>query len=507
MADVDIKPADSALPYALEQYYAELIELIGERTGEPVLLNNTITTLDITEKAPFYTEGVFRQFADRKYRQSPDNLGTAIQADRFSFEYERALNVASSDIDESLSTEVSTKIKAYQKELSRLNRKLVNFETDVADKWQKIVTLENLDPTSTTYQLRHINFLEAILYADQRNVISDDIGRYTRQIDVVRGSVYSPAQKKLLLAKSELADAYKIARPWNTYFERDFPEATVFTFADPRYRSRQLCDVSPAIYPSLDLVNFQIRGGTKPQRAISISQTTVHNELHTRTWGAAGGGSFSLLGIKVGGGGGGSGESSYKRDFKQIRNVSIDFAGIEEVYANHGLWYDPSLFKDADLKPIFDSIPGARDLEFVAVSLIIARGLTLTLEFSDKVEEEQWSRKKFRGSGGVSVFGYRFGGASNSSAYDYDFKLSEDKKIVTFADDQKHCRLLAVRLERIYHPSRVAFPEKHMELGAKVNELVQRVQGGQLSSSNYQELKLSGFSEEALSRVLAEIKC
>lgn len=501
MSQVEIKPSDSALPYALEQYYSELVKLIGERGEQPILLNNAITTFDINERAPFYTEGFFRQFADRKFKQSPADLGTAVQAERFSFEYERVIDIASAEIDEGLTEEARNRIEANQREITRVTRALVTFETEVTKQWQEIVTSERLDPEKPSYQLRHISFLESILYADQRKVYTDEISGYTIKIDRIRSAAYTPAQRKLLQAKAELAEAYKIARPWNTYFERDFPDATVFTFADPKFRSRQLCDVSAALYPSINLVDFQSRSGES--RLVEVSSTTVHNELHTRTWGAAGSGSFRLFGISGGGGGGGSGESSYRKAFKGIRNFSMDFAGIDEVYTLPGLWYDPSLFKSSELKQIFDSIPGARDLEFVAVSLVIARGLTLKLEFSDLLETEEWTKRTFRGRGGVSVLGFRFGGSAGSTSYDYDLKISDDKKTVTFFDDPKHCRLLAVRLERIYHPKRINEPERHKVFGPNaLSAMNNGIRTGKLSHADYQNLKIDGFPEEAMARLL-----
>lgn len=503
--DLTINPADSALPNALDQYYAELLRLIGERGSQPVLLNNTITTFDINGKAPFYTEGIFRQFADRKFRQSPDDLGTAVQAERFSYEYERVMDIATTDIDESLSEENRSRIEANQREVNRLNKELVQFETEITRLWNEIVKSENLEPNKPAYQLRQISFYESILYADQKKVYTDEIAVYTRKIEKIRSAAYTPAQRKLLQSKSELAESYKIARPWNTYFERDFPDATVFTFADPKFRTRQLCDISPALYPSINLVEFQKSGGA--QRSITISASTTHNQVHTQTWGAAGRGSFSVFGIGIGGGGGGSGESSYKRNFKSIRNFSIDFAGIEEVYTQPGVWYDPSLFKNDELKEIFDSIPGARDLEFVAVSLIIARGLTLKLDFSDFVETEQWSKRNFRARGGVSVFGYRFGGSGSSSTYDYDLKISDDKRTVTFIDDPKHCRLLAVRLERIYHPKKVDVPERHALFGQKANSsILDALFAGEILHSEFQSLKVDGFSDEAMNNLYSNSK-
>ena len=113
MSYINIPASESALPFALEQYYSELNLIIGERAGQPLLLNNTITTFDINEEAPFYTQGVFRLFADRKYSVSPVDLGTAIQADRFSRSYEDIIGIASTQIDATLDADIAQKIQNY----------------------------------------------------------------------------------------------------------------------------------------------------------------------------------------------------------------------------------------------------------------------------------------------------------------------------------------------------------------------------------------------------------
>ncbi len=502
MATLELRPSDTALPYALEQYYTELLKIVGERSDQPLLLNNVITTFDINAKAPFYTEGVFRQFADRKFKQSPDDLGTAIQADRFSFEYERAIDIATAEIDEDLTPETRERITAYEREIKAVNREIVKFEIDIQQKWEAIAKAENLTPNTREYQLRNINFLESILYADQKKTYTDDIQTLNRKVETLRNAAYTPAQRKLLRAKSELAETYKIARPWNAYFERDFPEATVFTFADPKLRSVQLCDVSPSTYPSADLVTFQ-QSGTGTQ-TVEISETTVHNETHDSTWGASGSASFKVFGINVGGGGGGSSESHYRRAFKSLKSFSLSFAGITEVYANRGLWFDPSLLTSVELKPIFDTIPGARDLELVAVSLVIARGLTIKVEFKDELEVENWSKKVINGRGGASFMGVRFGGSAGSTSYDYDLQMSEDKKSVTFIDDPKHCRLLAVRLERIFHPVSVNEPEVHARFGPAANVAFNEgLAAGRMALRDFQLLKTNGFPEEEMKRLLS----
>ncbi len=496
MSFINIPANESGLPKALEQYYKELTELVGLRDEQPILLNNTITTFDIVAGAPFYTEGVFRHFADRKFHTSPKDLGSSIQSDRFSFEYERALRLATTQIDGTINSDVKDKIDAYNNEIKRVNRDLLNFEKKIADDWQEIADKEKLTPEMPRYELRRINYLETILYADQKKGFTEEIEDYLRQINTLRESAYTPSQQKLIRSLDELSETYKIARPWNTSFERDFPNSTVLTFADPKVRIKALCDISAAIYPSSNLVMFQDREGEA--RKISVEQNTTHNELHTRTWGVDGSVSFSAFGIRIGGDGGGSGESSYKRNFKSLTSFEMDFAGIDEIYADRGIWFDPSLFNSQELKPIFDKIPGARDLEFVALSLIIGRGLTLTLKFSEELNTEEWSRKVFNGRGGVSIFGYSFGGSGSTTRYDYDFNLSENKKSVEFKDDAKHCRLLAVRLERIYQPSKVDNPQNRPLWSEAANIALSALMSGKISLTSYQNLKIDGFSEEGM---------
>lgn len=489
MSYINIPVSESALPFALEQYYSELNLIIGERAGQPLLLNNTITTFDINEEAPFYTQGVFRLFADRKFNVSPVDLGTAIQADRFSRSYEDIIGIASTQIDATLDADIAQKIQNYSKEIRRVMKDVVQYEISVNEDWTKIADSENLKPNDPRYTLRQLNFLESIFYADVKKEFETEIQSYRIAINKLRSSAYSPAQQKLIRSYNELAETYKIARPWETNFEKTVPGVNVLTFADPKVRIQSLCDVSPKTFPaSVDLVKFKL--GKDNIRNITVEENTVHNELHTRTWGAGGGGSFSAFGISVGGGGSSSGSSSYKKDFSSLKSFEMGFSDIAEVYVDRGLWFDPSLFSNTELKPIFDSIPGARDLKYVSVSLIIARGLTLKVNFNEKLDTEQWSKKTFAARGGVSVFGFRFGGRGSSTTYDYDFSQSVDKKTVTFKDDPQHCRLIAVRLEKIYHPINDV-----SNIFNKLNDLeqddLQKLIAGEISYADYQSLRIN----------------
>src|ERR1700726_2921905 len=69
------------------------------------------------------------------------------------------------------------------------------------------------------------------------------------------------------------------------------------------------------------------------------------------------------------------------------------------------------------------------------------------MKFDAAVDTTQWSKKNFQANGGVSVFGFRFGGSGSTNSYDYTLDTSADGKTVTFKDDPLLTRLLAVRLE------------------------------------------------------------
>src|SRR4051794_34100031 len=67
-ADVSISVADSPLKNALDIYYDFLVGICkqnGYKTGtDKMLINNTITSFDISQDTPYYNEGLFRAFAD-----------------------------------------------------------------------------------------------------------------------------------------------------------------------------------------------------------------------------------------------------------------------------------------------------------------------------------------------------------------------------------------------------------------------------------------------------------
>src|SRR4051794_33580994 len=84
--DVSISVKDSPLPTALDMFFSYVIDLADHYSAgkQKMLMNNVITSFDIAQDTPYFNLGLFRNFADRVYMESPQTLGPANRADRFS---------------------------------------------------------------------------------------------------------------------------------------------------------------------------------------------------------------------------------------------------------------------------------------------------------------------------------------------------------------------------------------------------------------------------------------
>ena len=452
-ADVTISVADSPLPNALDVYYSFITGLAarnGYTSGkDKMLLFNTITSFDISKDTPYYNEGLFRAFADRVFKDSPENTGTANRADRFSLQYENMIRTAAAKLDRKY-PDVIRQVQALQSDLETQTTKLGSRVQAINKEWSAISASLSLKPSDESYELKYINYLEQIRYADQ-------IDQYTKNIDLIIGSIdavrrlsYTPSEQLILDNLVELSLTKKIARPRRPNFERTVKNVTELTFADPTIRVESITDVSPSAYPLGDLVKFLNVQGT---RSLSISKTSSSTEQHDRQWSAGGSGRFSFFGIfGAGGGGGGSGSSNTVQQVSKSNGIDISFENIDEILVDRDLWFNPALLQDKDLVKLLSKIPGYDRLQYVSVSLIIARGLTLTLKFDSAVDNTSWSKQQFNANGGVSLFGFSFGASGSSSRYDYSLDVAGDKKSVTFKDDPQLTRLLAVRLEQFVTP-------------------------------------------------------
>lgn len=442
IGDTKISVADSPLPNALDMYYSFLVGLAkanGLSDQQKLLLNNTITAFDISQDTPYYNESLFRNFADRVFLASPQSIGPANKADRFSKQYEEIIRIAASKIDRKYN-QITSQIDDLQRKLQVETERLSDRIVKINDQWTKIVNATGLKSDDPTYELKYINFLESVRYADQIASYTANIDMIVGSIDAVRRSKFSPAEQKLLDVLNELSDTKKLVRPKRPTFERTVKDVTDLTFANPTLRNNATMDTSPPIYPVGDLVKFLKLPGPK---SFSVNKGSVAAEQHDRSWSAGGSIGYGMFSI----GGSASGSSSFRQDISKSAGISVGFENLSEYLVDREMWFDPSLFSDAELATTLSKIPGIGRLQYVSVSLIIARGLTLQLTFNDSITTSSWSKRSFAASGGISVFGFSFGASGGNSSYDYNLDVSTDGKTVTFKDDPQLSRVLAVRLE------------------------------------------------------------
>ena len=288
--------------------------------------------------------------------------------------------------------------------------------------------------------MKYLNFLESVRYADQVGSLSDEIDDLVGQIDSVRRSAYSADEQLILDNLSNLSKTSMISRPRRASFERTVPNVNDLTFADPKVRVEALCDISAPIYPLGDLVKFLNSTGS---RDIEITKTSTVTTQHDSQWSAGGSVRYGFFSI----GGGGSGSSSYKSEVTKSNSIKLEFENVAEYLIDRDFWFNPVVFEKPDLLKLFTKIGGLDRFEFVSVSLVIARGLKLTLKFDVAIDESQWTKRQFSASGGVSVLGFSFGASGSNSSYDYTAEVAADKRSVTFKDDPQLTRVLAYRLD------------------------------------------------------------
>lgn len=454
----DITMEDSPLPNALDVYYESLMDLCqpnGFGRDDKLVLNNTITSFDISKDTPYFNDGLYRRFADRVYQTSPDQASPASQADRFSYIYERLLKTAADQVDQR-HPEIRPKILELNGAIEKRTLALTNLIAKLEKQWSIVAQQRGIKLGDPTYDLQQIKFFELQKYASQVSSYSDDIGSLIIRKEQVQRAVYSPAESLLLSTVSEMGASKKIARPLRPSFERSVPNVNDLTFADSRTTPESICDISLSLYPLGDLVKFLgISGQRQPINITKSSNVTQHHDV---AWGAKARGRASFFGIKVGGGGGGSGQSSFTETIKKTEGLSISFDNIDEVLADRGYWFNPALFDNPELQKIFYKLPDTQRLRYVAVSLIICRGLSLSLTSTDSFDSNIWSKTSISGKGGVSFMGYGFGGGGSRTTNDYTIAISGDGKTITFKDDPSLVRLVAVRLVDAARPLPVIAP-------------------------------------------------
>ena len=134
------------------------------------------------------------------------------------------------------------------------------------------------------------------------------------------------------------------------------------------------------------------------------------------------------------------------------------------------------------------------NLQFVSVSLLVGRGLTLNLHFSEQVNSADFSQSSFNASGGVSFFGFSFGGGGGRSQTSSTIKVDASGTTVTFQDGDNVARVLGARVEPF-----VTAPSQPQNLNALVGRdqalghALKEFESGKLNYKDFQKDKLQSL--------------
>jgi cob(I)alamin adenosyltransferase len=430
--------------------FYNFLKSVADGTGvapeQRLILNSTIVPFDIATDTPFYNEELFRQYADRTFTGGVEGVTgntLASQAERFSFQYRAVLNQAALRIDTN-HPEIQNSLTELGKQLSDATSELTKKLGELDAEWEKVAKARSLTPTSPTFDDERVAWLAQSRAQDQIDRYSQNIDRINFSIDTVRRKAYTAAESAVIDNLSVMGSAFNIARPWSARTERDKatsgkPLTDVF-LADFTKLSPAIYDSSPLILPIGDLNAFLKGQGTREFDTSSFSSTL---DAGNSSWSASGRGSF--LGWSLGGGG--SGSSSYKNYRDKLTSMKFALDNISEYFIDRSAWFNPGVFQDADIAKTIANRPELKNLRFIAVSLIIVRGTTMELKFSENVNQSQFTMSSINASGGASFFGFSFGGSGGSSSDKTKVDVSADKTTVTFKDGPQVARVIGVRVE------------------------------------------------------------
>jgi hypothetical protein len=468
------------------------VEAQGISSAQNVILNSTILPLDIAADTPFYNDELFRQYADRTFSGGIEGLQAntaAFMAARFSSQYRTVMTLVTDQIDQN-HPEIENSLTDLKAQQQKATTDLTNKLNDFDVQWGKIAASRGLVADTVQYNMQYATWLGQVRYSDQVQSYTDDLDRVNARIDATRRKVYTVSEAAALDNYSQLSRAYNVARPWTANVERSYKNGgtplTELLLADPRNWVPAMFDSSPLVFPVGDLIAFLSAQATYQ---FDTSSASYHLDSTQTSWTASGGGSF--LGWSIGGGGGHS--SSITHTMSKLNSLTISFENVSEYLVDRSAWFNPGVLQDATIYKLVKDRPELDKLQFICVSLILARGTKLGLKFSEAVTASDWSKSSFSASGGCSFLGCSFGASGGSSTTSYTVDTSNNATSVTIADGATVTRVLGARVEPFLHGLSHGEPQAlHLLLKGEpeFQTSIEDVQKGKISYLEFQKRRI-----------------
>jgi hypothetical protein len=494
----------AAIANAKAQFYNFLRQMVtGAITNDQnIVLNSTIFPFDIADDTPFYNDEIFRAYGDRTFSGGVEGLQANAQAffsARFSSQYRAVMNIVTAKIDRR-HPEIANSLQELKTQLRISNEGLSNKINELDSQWQARATARGLVPETIEYDMQFAAWSALIHYTDQLRIYSDEVEQILSAIDATRRGVYTPTEIAALDNQAYLGSEYNINRPWTANIERSLVRngtpLTDLILANPRNFVPAMFDSSPLVLPIGDLRKFLTDKG---ERGFDTQTTSFELNESSRRWNASGGGSFLFWSAS----GGGSGSSSMSRSVSKMTSIGVSFQNLSEYLAERGQWFNPGVLQDPELQSLVQTRPEVKNLQYIAVSLIIARGTKLVLRFSEAVNTSDWSESSWNAGGGASFLGFSFGARGGSSSSNYRLTRNADNTTVTIEDGDQVTRILGVRVERFLNPPAEGMPrldtlEDSAGMApdlATVQSELKKVKQGKLSYVQFQKNRLAAMQK------------
>lgn len=451
--NIEITSEDSPIPNVLDQFYTHVHSLLSPQTEQKVALNSTLVTFDILPEAPMFTEYVFRAFADRTITASPTDfepvaLGVANTNDRYSTFYTELLRQSIFDLDATMSDEALDKIDILERDIQVLRKDMQKFIQDMFRDWNAHAKENGIEVEDPYYLDKQTAYFTVFNFADQLQYYRETIGDNLQKIFRIRDQQYPDPESRQIanLLKHATLAQYLMPRPKDPSLEEVNNYGPIELGQAYIYNNLSYFETSVDIHPSGFLPKFL---DTTGKRNMRVSEGETQTLEHDSSWSASGS-ARKFLFFKA------SANASYEKHIRESvdSTVSIDigFENIAEYWVNRGSWFASNIFDYERVQDVLSDNPRlAAMLSHCISSLVLARGMSVTYNFSKETSFKEWSKFTSSSSGSFSIFGMSIPSSSGSySSYDMNTRISEDNKSVTFFDDPNHVRLIGFKVDKMF---------------------------------------------------------
>ncbi len=450
---LNVPISGSPVPAALDAFYDFTKSIAPPGPGDRIAIFGTIVEFDITKTSPLYNDFVVRAFSDRSVRVSPvPGQAPGDIADRYSSRFTDMLELLVLAVDAEMTPAQLAQLERHRAAIKAISNDRDKYLDDIEAAWATEMQRLGIDPNKIDsdpavrerYYEERVKFLSVRRYA-QRVWGKDGFNTQIRAEEIACGSI-----RRQAFPDDDYAQLYRlyeaciddiILRPrtpdleithhWDAVSIQDPTNFALQGVLDQHVETSSIVDPRTVL-----------NGGGGRGFSVDI-QSTVTNE-HDRDWNVSGSASYLPF---INGDFSTANSEHFRSTVKRVRKVDVGFDHLAELQIYRDEWFASTVLTDNTRVAEFlkNNSKLREKLNLLTPGLIVGRGLTLTLTFTDSSDVQEWGSSSSSGGGGVNIFGVQLGGRGGSSSSYNNHQIDTNNKTVTFKDDPNVCRLLGLR--------------------------------------------------------------